>query len=173
MPRRAGLTVKTKSIYEPAEADDGLRVLITRYYPRGVKKDRFGWWVKPLSPSRELLSSYKAGKKSWEQFRESFLEELRGSPESIEALRAIRAQSRLQDITLLCYEKEGLPCHRQVVRDILAARGMLSSCASAKEVHNRAFEKKARPIRTSDGTIASRRNFPPRKVSVPSGSVFA
>jgi len=74
------LAVKTKSIYEPAAAGDGIRVLITRYYPRGVKKDRFDRWVKPLSPSRELLSSYRAAEKSWEQFRECFLAELRGVP---------------------------------------------------------------------------------------------
>lgn len=140
------MTIKTKSIYEPAEPDVGIRVLITRYYPRGVKKDRFDRWVKPLSPSHELLSSYKAGKKSWEQFRKSFLEELRGSPKSLEALRAIQAQSRLQDVTLLCYEKEGLPCHRQVVRDILAEPGALASYVSAKKVYNRPLEKKkARP----------------------------
>ena len=53
------MAVKTKSIYEPAEAGDGVRVLITRYYPRGVKKDSFDRWVKALSPSRELLSSYR------------------------------------------------------------------------------------------------------------------
>ena len=106
-------------------------MLITRYYPRGVRKDRFDRWVKPLSPSRELLSSYKAGKKSWEQFKESFLSELRASSESIEALRELGAQSRLEDVTLLCYEKEGLPCHRQVVRDILASPDVLSACLEA------------------------------------------
>ena len=144
------MAVKTKSIYEPAAPEDGVRVLITRYYPRGVRKDRFDRWVKSLSPSRELLSSYKAGEKSWDQFRESFLLELRASPESIEALRALREQSQLQDVTLLCYEKEGLPCHRQVVRDILTKPEVLSRCAEARVAENHLVEKTKRTSRSSE-----------------------
>ena len=131
------MAVKTKSIYQPAEPGDGVRVLITRYYPRGVKKDRFDRWVKPLSPSRELLTSYKAGEMSWERFRKSFVSELRASVESIEALRELEALSRLQDVTLLCYEKEGLPCHRYVVRDILTDPELLSEFLKAKAADDR------------------------------------
>jgi uncharacterized protein YeaO (DUF488 family) len=108
-------------------------VLITRYYPRGVKRDRFDLWVKALSPSRELLSRYRSGKESWDQFKESFISELKANTESIEALRTLAATSRVQDITLLCYEKDGLPCHRHVVRDILATRDILSDYLRADE----------------------------------------
>lgn len=139
------MAVKTKSIYEPAAPEDGVRVLITRYYPRGVKKDSLDRWVKPLSPSRELLTSYRAGKKNWEQFRESFLSELRASPESIEALRALGAQSHLQDMTLLCYEREGLPCHRQVVRDILATPKVLSGYLEARVADGHRGQSGRRP----------------------------
>jgi uncharacterized protein YeaO (DUF488 family) len=31
------MVIKTKSIYEPSEEnDDGIRVLVTRFYPRGI-----------------------------------------------------------------------------------------------------------------------------------------
>src|SRR5580704_13680187 len=82
-----GLPVKTKSIYDPNDPQDGVRVLITRHYPRGVKKDRFDRRIIALSPSRELLSSYREGKKGWDQFSKSFLSELRANPESLEAIR--------------------------------------------------------------------------------------
>ncbi len=120
------MTLRTKSIYEPAQPRDGLRVLITRYYPRGVKKDRFDRWAKELSPSRELLAEYRGGQKDWDQFRASFIEELRASPESLQALRSLFSLSNDHDVTLLCYEKEGQPCHRLVVRDILASQESLS-----------------------------------------------
>jgi uncharacterized protein YeaO (DUF488 family) len=125
------LTVKTKSIYESAEPEDGLRVLVTRYYPRGVKKDRFDQWVRPLSPSSGLLSSYRGGEKSWEQFKESFLLELKANPESLEAIRTLDALTKRQDVTLLCYEKSGLPCHRLVVQEILTTPRLLSSYLEA------------------------------------------
>lgn len=126
------MPVKTKSIYEPAEPGDGVRVLITRYYPRGVKKDRFDQWVKPLSPSRELLSSYRGGEKSWDQFEESFLSEIKANLESREALRKLDALSREENVTLLCYEKSGLPCHRYLVQKILTTPGALSGYSEAE-----------------------------------------
>jgi uncharacterized protein YeaO (DUF488 family) len=120
------LAAKTKSIYEPAEPGDGLRVLITRYYPRGVKKDRFDRRVVALSPSRELLLSYRSGGMDWEEFSNAFLAELLANPESIDAIRSLHEVSKERDVTLLCYEKPGLPCHRYIVRDLVASPGSLS-----------------------------------------------
>ena len=121
------MAVKTKSIYEPADPGDGVRVLITRYYPRGVKKDRFDRWEKALSPSRQLLAAYRSGEKSWDQFKEAFISEMNASPESAEAIRALSPLAKAQDVTLLCYEKAGLDCHRYLVAEILSTPGMLSS----------------------------------------------
>ena len=116
------MAVKTKSIYEPADPGDGVRVLITRYYPRGVKKDRFDRWEKALSPSRELLAAYRGGEKSWDQFKGAFLSEMSASPESAEAIRALSLLAKAQDVTLLCYEKSGLNCHRYLVAEVLSPR---------------------------------------------------
>jgi len=125
------LSVKTKSIYEPAKPEDGVRVLIARYYPRGVKKDRFDRWMKQLSPSRELLAAYRDGAKGWDEFKESFVMEMKASPESLEALQELYLIGQARDVTLLCYEKEGLPCHRHVVRGILSSRVSLSEILGA------------------------------------------
>ena len=51
--------IRTKSIYDPKEESDGIRILITRYWPRGIKKEHFDKWYKELSPSRGLLKKYK------------------------------------------------------------------------------------------------------------------
>jgi uncharacterized protein YeaO (DUF488 family) len=126
------LPVKTKSIYDPPEPQDGVRVLITRYYPRGVKKDRFDRRIIALSPSRGLLSSYRDGEKDWDQFSRSFLSELRANPESVEAIRSLHALSQGQDVTLLCYERSGAPCHRYLVRDIVAAPDLISGRTEAE-----------------------------------------
>lgn len=53
------MVIKTKSIYEPSEEnDDGTRVLITRFCPRGIKKNKFDCWIRELSPSGDLLNNY-------------------------------------------------------------------------------------------------------------------
>ena len=111
--------IKTKSIYEPIEADDGVRILITRYYPRGVKRDKFDIWLRSLSPSPELLKGYKKGVESWEDFEIHFAREINNNSESSKSLDDILALSRESNVTLLCYEKKGLNCHRYLVKDMV------------------------------------------------------
>jgi uncharacterized protein YeaO (DUF488 family) len=118
------MTIKTKCIYEPREESDGRRVLITRYYPRGVKKDRFDDWVRPLSPTRELLAAYRKGAIGWDEFATAFVREMRGSDESREAIRALHEAGSSgayngQVVTLLCFERAHLPCHRHIVREVV------------------------------------------------------
>ncbi len=120
------MALRTKSIYEPVEEEDGLRVLITRFYPRGVKKDRFDEWVQVLSPSPELLFSYRDGKKDWEGFRMSFITELSDNVDSLEAIQALNEASKTENVTLLCYERSGNPCHRHLVRDIVETPSLIS-----------------------------------------------
>jgi uncharacterized protein YeaO (DUF488 family) len=113
------LALLTKSIYEPREENDGVRVLVTRFYPRGVKRERFDRWTRELSPSRELLRAYRAKEKGWDVFRSEFIAEQKANPSSLAAIRALKGESRKGNVTLLCYERAGLPCHRYVVVELV------------------------------------------------------
>ena len=114
--------IRTKSIYEPKEKEDGLRVLITRYYPRGVKKDRFDRWMKELSPSIPLLRAYKDGKKTWDELASGFEAEVNANPAALEAIDVLKKESRKGSVTLLCYEKAPNPCHRTIVAELIKNR---------------------------------------------------
>lgn len=83
------MQVKTKSIYDKASKEDGIRLLITRYYPRGVKKDHFDQWVRELSPSQELLKAYRSGIIDWPEFVKRFKLQLKTSEESIPAMEEL------------------------------------------------------------------------------------
>ena len=61
-------TYKIKRIYEPAAKDDGLRVLVDRLWPRGVRKDKMDIWLKEIAPSAELRKWFHAGKGRVEEF---------------------------------------------------------------------------------------------------------
>lgn len=113
------VAVMTKSIFEPVERDDGYRVLITRFYPRGVQRSHFDEWVSILSPRPELLFGYKEGKIGWDSFKDSFVSQLRNDIGSLDAILALYDLSRKRDITLLCFERSGSPCHRHIVRDVI------------------------------------------------------
>ena len=121
------MVIKTKSIYQPSEEnDDGIRVLVTRFYPRGIKKDKFDCWIRELSPSGDLLKNYRQGKYSWEEFKVAFLSEMRDSKDSLERIQALNAQNESTVITLLCYEREGEHCHRHIVKAAIEKLDLLS-----------------------------------------------
>ncbi len=61
--------IKTKSIYEQASVNDGLRVLVMRYWPRGIRKEACGLWLKALGPSAGLIREWKDEAIDWAQFR--------------------------------------------------------------------------------------------------------
>ena len=111
--------IRTKSIYKPKEDSDGTRILITRYYPRGVRKDHFDEWVRELSPSAELLKGYKEGIINQEQFTVQFFSQINSNVASLEALQSISEMAKKSNITLLCYERDGEFCHRHLVNDMV------------------------------------------------------
>jgi uncharacterized protein YeaO (DUF488 family) len=40
------MVIKTKSIYEPTEENDDGRFLITRFYSRGIRKNKYDCWIR-------------------------------------------------------------------------------------------------------------------------------
>ena len=75
--------IKTKRWNDPAEPDDGFRLLVCRYRPRGVPKAKETWdvWWKDLGPSRELHAEVygKHGPPlTWAAFRRRYLHEMGG-----------------------------------------------------------------------------------------------
>ena len=110
--------IKTKSIYEPDEKDDGIRVLITRYYPRGIRKGKFDCWNKKSCHQSEdnVLKDYRQGNYNWEEFKSAFLSEMKNNKESLETIHALNAENKSLVITLLCSKKRAAAYHRYIVR---------------------------------------------------------
>jgi len=113
------VAVMTKSIFEPKETADGYRILITRFYPRGVQRAHFDEWIRALSPHPDLLFACKQGKIAWDSFRNLLISQLKNDPEALDAILFLHDWSRTHDVTLLCYEKAGKPCHRHIIQDVI------------------------------------------------------
>lgn len=108
--------VKTKSIYDPESEEDGLRVLVTRYWPRGVKKDRAAVWLKELAPEPGLIKEWKSGSITWDEFRGRY-EAGFASDKRKEALSELKriVKEAGGDVTLLCACREEGQCHRKLL----------------------------------------------------------
>ena len=111
--------IRTKSIYALKNESDGVRILITRYWSRGIKKENVDKWYKDLSPSKELLQNYKANKIEFQLFEKLFREEIRVNMNVHDLCRGIAMEAAEgKEITLLCYEKEESNCHRKIIKQL-------------------------------------------------------
>ncbi len=110
--------VKTKSVYEPKGEDDGLRLLVTRYWPRGVARDAVDRWCKELGTPPDLIKLWKAEGISWEKFKESYIAELSTEAAS-EAFAELQELVKDGPVTLLCGCKDEGRCHRGILKEML------------------------------------------------------
>lgn len=70
--------IKLKRVYERYNVTDGIRLLVDRLWPRGVRinTSNVDKWMKDVAPSNELRKWYAHDPKKWESFRKKYLKEL-------------------------------------------------------------------------------------------------
>ena len=110
------MLIKTKNIYDPVESADGYRVLVMRFWPRGVSKDKIDIWEKELGTEPDLIKSWKSGSISWSEFSKQYRKFAAGHNDKIEEL-AQKAKS--DTITLLCSCRDELHCHRTILKELV------------------------------------------------------
>jgi len=115
-------------VYELPAANDGLRVLIDRLWPRGLSKDaaRVDVWAKELSPSNELRKWYRHEAAKWPEFKRRYRAELASNAE---ALNALAAQARRRKVTLLFGSKEPRLNNAHALKEILESPAAAGSSA--------------------------------------------
>jgi uncharacterized protein YeaO (DUF488 family) len=93
------LGIKVKRIYESPEPDDGLRILVERLWPRGVRKDEasIDLWMKEIAPSHELRRWFSHDPAKWKEFKRRYWEEIKYKKEFEELVKLTRERN----ITLL------------------------------------------------------------------------
>ncbi len=89
--------IQLKRAYEPPSRDDGVRVLVDRLWPRGLRKADAGidHWLKDVAPSHELRRWFGHDPERWREFRRRYKAELKRNREAVDALRAIARQGRI------------------------------------------------------------------------------
>ena len=120
------MPLKTKRWCVPAEPDDGYRVLVCRFRPRGLPKAKETWdvWMKELGPSAPLLADFhgKGGVTlTLDTYRERYLREMEAQKERIAELAA--RLDRGENVTLLC-SKDCIiepACHRTILAELVEA----------------------------------------------------
>ena len=110
--------VKLKRAYETPGSDDGIRVLIDRLWPRGVKKAdaAIDEWMKEIAPSTELRKWFGHDPQRWPEFRRRYESEIRQHAEQFDRLRRLAQHGR---ITLVFSAHDEAHNDAVVLKDLL------------------------------------------------------
>ena len=110
--------LKLKRAYAPAEAADGLRILIDRLWPRGISKQKAALhdWMKEIAPSTELREWFGHEPARWAEFQRRYKTELRQHGTALEQLRDL---AKTQTVTLVYGARDEAHNDAVVLRDVL------------------------------------------------------
>jgi len=99
------VSVRLKRVYDEPAKSDGLRVLVDRLWPRGLKKSEveIDDWVKEIAPSTPLRKWFGHDPGKWKEFKRRYWAELNNRREQVEKLARY---ARRRSVTLLFSAKE-------------------------------------------------------------------
>ena len=115
MPRQS---IELKRVYEQPSADDGIRILVERLWPRGVSKSTAAieHWVKDIAPSPLLRAWYKHDQERWAEFGRRYRAELKANKEAVGTLRNLISGKR---VTFVFATKDAEHSSAKILRDFL------------------------------------------------------
>ena len=120
MPKTAipAAHLKLKRAYVPAEASDGLRILVDRLWPRGVSKQKAALddWMKEIAPSTALREWFGHEPSRWAEFQRRYKAELKQNADDLARLRAL---ARKQVVTLVYAARDEAHNDAVVLREVL------------------------------------------------------
>jgi uncharacterized protein YeaO (DUF488 family) len=129
--------IRTRRWNDRRRRGDGMRILVCRYRPRALKKEKETWdlWWKDLGPSVELHAAFY-GKKGqtplgWNEYRERYLKEMKDQADRIDLLAEKVAAGKT--ITLLCSSActDETHCHRTLLKNLIEARAAQRAAGNA------------------------------------------
>src|SRR5690606_296363 len=116
------MAIFIKRIYSEASAQDGLRVLVDRLWPRGVKKEeaKIDIWAKDLTPSNALRTWFHEDmEQHWDEFQHKYQQELESQTAQLDKIRSLAQE---KDITLITAAQDKEKNHALVLKKILERR---------------------------------------------------
>jgi uncharacterized protein YeaO (DUF488 family) len=97
-----GMSVRTKRASDPPASDDGVRVLVDRYWPRGIPEEeaRVDAWMREIAPSPHLTAWYGHKAERWQEFKTRYWQELEEA-HARDAVEQLREHAHERGLTLI------------------------------------------------------------------------
>ena len=115
------MDIGIKRVYEPVSPADGVRVLVDRLWPRGLRKEEAAvkFWLRDLAPSKELREWFHANPEAWRLFRKRYLKELVAPAASAAVEKLYGLVEGKRKVTLLYASKNEEHNNAIVLKDLL------------------------------------------------------
>ncbi len=112
------IDIRTKRIYDPPDAADGVRVLVDRLWPRGMRKETavLTLWLKDIAPSPALRQWFGHDPARWPEFVRRYRAQLAANPDLLARLGELARAGR---VTLLYGARDRVHNHARVMADAL------------------------------------------------------
>ncbi len=106
--------------YEEPTAQDGYRVLVDHFWPRGCSKDalKLAQWARELAPSADLIHWYGHVPERWPEFRKRYRAELATAAQR-ERMHELLESAGRQRITLVYGARTETENQAVVLRELL------------------------------------------------------
>jgi uncharacterized protein YeaO (DUF488 family) len=110
--------VKLKRAYEAPAAEDGVRILVDRLWPRGIAKKEaaLSLWMKEIAPSTELRKWFGHDPDRWNEFRKRYAGEITRNSLLLDQLRSLALEG---SITLIYSAHDENHNNAIVLRDVI------------------------------------------------------
>lgn len=107
-----------KRVYELAEKTDGLRVLVDRLWPRGLKKEeaQVDEWIKEIAPSVTLRKWFDHDPEKWQVFIKRYTSELEQNDVAENLMKLLRDN---KTVTLLYASRDENHNHALVLQQFV------------------------------------------------------
>lgn len=111
--------LRLKRAYEPPMPDDGVRILVDRLWPRGVRKADAALddWIKDIAPSTELRKWFGHDPARWSEFQRRYKAELQNHSAELDRIRAL---AKTHTVTLVYSAQDEEHNDAVVLRDVLS-----------------------------------------------------
>jgi uncharacterized protein YeaO (DUF488 family) len=115
--------VRLERAYGEHSTDGGLRVLVDRLWPRGVRREALALdaWMKEVAPSEELRRWFGHDPARWKEFAARYRAELRRQP-AAELVDQLVHQAKHGPLTLVYGAKDEEHNQAVVLRDVIEHR---------------------------------------------------
>jgi uncharacterized protein YeaO (DUF488 family) len=114
--------IRVCRVYQQPSPDDGVRVLVDRVWPRGLRKAdaQLDSWAKDLAPSTDLRKWYGHDPEKFSEFRRRYVAEL-DAPGPRARLAGVHALAAGRPVTLLTATRDVEISQAAVLAELLRA----------------------------------------------------